>query len=195
MTFSSIPASTSGLASQPFLDDDYQLFPPAAFTSVDTQPAVDSTRRGPAPERSPVRARFDSPDGSTVISVVVRNASGIRPSLIQVNDVTSFGDAAEAAKLLVPRGSTLLAANTFQVELPPRATAVGVVEIPPKTYYRYEFTTPNGLHVFMTAAAQRGRIYVCGASTAAARWDQVGADLRAAAESFRLRDPTTKTVM
>ena len=86
MTPSSGSVPSSGLASEPFLDDDYQLFPPAAFTYVDTQPQVDPTRRGPAPERSPVRSRFDSPDGSTVVSVVVRQASGIRPSLLQVSE-------------------------------------------------------------------------------------------------------------
>ncbi|PNH10865.1 hypothetical protein TSOC_002405 [Tetrabaena socialis] len=75
-----------------------------------------------------------------------------------------------------------------EVVLPPRETLAGLVEIPPKNYYRYELTTNTGLHVVMTAAVQRGRVYVCGGSTAAGeRWEQYGSVLREATESFRLR--------
>lgn len=53
---------------------------------------------------------------------------------------------------------------------------------------RYELVTPGGLHLTTTIAAQRGRVYVCGASTQAGdRWQQYGAVLRASADSFRLR--------
>ena len=50
---------------------------------VDVEPPRAET--GPAPERSPVRARFDSPDGVSTLSVMVRNAQTVKPSLIQVN--------------------------------------------------------------------------------------------------------------
>lgn len=41
----------------------------------------------------------------------------------------------EVAKLILPRGSTLLAANTTSVEQPPKDTPLGPVDIPPQTYY------------------------------------------------------------
>ncbi|GIL62739.1 hypothetical protein Vafri_16921 [Volvox africanus] len=171
-----------------FLDLEFQVVPPASFKFVDTQPVYDPNRRGPAPEPSPVRARFDSPDGSTVLSVIVRNAQSIRPSILQVTDLSIFGGLEEAAKLLLPRGSRVLSASTLQVVLPPKQTALGSVELPPKSYYRYEFTTTNGLHVVMTAAAMKGKVFVCGGSTSAgAGWETYGAVLREATESFRLR--------
>ncbi|GIM02615.1 hypothetical protein Vretimale_7490 [Volvox reticuliferus] len=151
----SVPAAPK--PAEVFLDLEFQVVPPASFKFVDTQPIYDPNRRGPAPEPSPVRARFDSPDGSTVLSVIVRNAQSIRPSILQV-------------------------------VLPPKQTALGPVELPPKNYYRYEFTTTSGLHVVMTAAAMKGKVFVCGGSTSAGTgWEKYGAVLREATESFHLR--------
>ncbi len=55
--------------------------------------------------------------------------------LWQVADLTQYGNAIEVAKLLLPRGSKLLAASTQQVELPTRSTPLGDVAVPPKTYF------------------------------------------------------------
>ncbi|GIL78087.1 hypothetical protein Vretimale_7490 [Volvox reticuliferus] len=182
----SVPAAPK--PAEVFLDLEFQVVPPASFKFVDTQPIYDPNRRGPAPEPSPVRARFDSPDGSTVLSVIVRNAQSIRPSILQVTDLSVFGGLEEAAKLLLPRGSRVLSASTLQVVLPPKQTALGPVELPPKNYYRYEFTTTSGLHVVMTAAAMKGKVFVCGGSTSAGTgWEKYGAVLREATESFHLR--------
>ncbi|GLC37149.1 hypothetical protein PLESTM_000548000 [Pleodorina starrii] len=189
---SSIPVPVAPKPAEVFLDLEFQLVPPAAFKFVDTQPVYDPNRRGPAPEPSPVRARFDSQDGSTVLSVVVRNAQNLRPSLLQVTDLSVFGGLEEVAKLLLPRGSRVLSASNLQVVLPPKQTALGPVEVPPKNYYRYEFTTNNGLHVVMTAAAMKGKVFVCGGSTSAGTgWETYGAALREATESFRLRSEGT----
>lgn len=41
--------------------------------------------RGPQPERSPILARFESPNGGPeVISVLTRKASGLKQTLLQV---------------------------------------------------------------------------------------------------------------
>jgi hypothetical protein len=56
--------------------------------------------------------------------------------LLQVNDISQLGDPIEVAKLILPRGSTLLATATQQVPVPPKTTPVGDVELPPQTYYR-----------------------------------------------------------
>lgn len=63
---------------------------------------------------------------------------------------------------------------------------------PHTTNASYEFTTPAGLHVALSAAAQRGQIYVCGvtASTSAAWEAEKGAAARIV-KSFRLRDGTS----
>jgi hypothetical protein len=52
---------------------------------------------------------------------------------------------------------------------------------------RYEFTTPNGLHVAMAVAAQRGKVYVCGGSTSQDAWEGAKTRLRSATTSFRIR--------
>ncbi len=58
------------------------------------------------------------------------------PSLQQTTDISGLGDLEEAAKLLLPRGSRVIAGSVLQVPLPPRQTALGPVELPPKNYYR-----------------------------------------------------------
>ena len=71
--------------------------PPCRF--VDVEPPRAET--GPAPERSPVRARFDSPDGVSTLSVMVRNAQTVKPSLIQVNVMLGSSEGGEGQ--LLPR--------------------------------------------------------------------------------------------
>ena len=65
--------------------------PPCRF--VDVEPPRAET--GPAPERSPVRARFDSPDGVSTLSVMVRNAQTVKPSLIQVRVMLGSSEGGE----------------------------------------------------------------------------------------------------
>lgn len=57
-------------------------------------------------------------------------------ALLQVNDISQLGNPIEVAQLILPRGSTLLATATAQVPVPSKQTPVGVVELPPQTYYR-----------------------------------------------------------
>jgi hypothetical protein len=47
-----------------------------------------------------------------------------------------MGNPIEVAQLILPRGSTLLATATQQVQVPPKQTPVGPLELPPQTYYR-----------------------------------------------------------
>lgn len=54
----------------------------------------------------------------------------------QVNDISMMGNPIEVAQLILPRGSTLLATATQQVQVPPKQTPVGPLELPPQTYYR-----------------------------------------------------------
>lgn len=47
--------------------------------------AMPVVERGPAPERSPLRVRFDAPGGGASLSVIVRSAQALKPSLLQVS--------------------------------------------------------------------------------------------------------------
>ncbi len=55
---------------------------------------------------------------------------------MQVNDITAFGEPEEAANLLLPRGAVLRGYSKEIVVLKPRITALGEVQVPPRTYYR-----------------------------------------------------------
>lgn len=55
----------------------------------------------------------------------------------QIADISQYGDLAEVAELVVPKGATLVSSSVSQTIRPPRDTLVGIVEIPPKNYYIY----------------------------------------------------------
>lgn len=65
-----------------------------------------------------------------------QSSSSFAPPCLQVNDISQLGNPIEVAQLILPRGSTLLATATQQVAVPPKQTPVGLVELPPQTYYR-----------------------------------------------------------
>ncbi|KAJ9529948.1 hypothetical protein QJQ45_023262, partial [Haematococcus lacustris] len=196
-TASSSDASTP--PGQLFEDEEYTYTAPATFTFVDIP--IPKIERGPAPERSPLRSRFEAGDGGQAsLAVVVRNAQTLSFSLLQVRcallgsgpawqvgDLSVWGTPEEAAKLLLPRGSVLLNSSQQQVEVPPRTTPLGPVALPPKSYYRYEFISA-GQHVAVSAAATRGKVYVCGGSTPQEQWKKYGYALQQAVETFRVKE-------
>jgi|LauGreSBDMM110SN_4_FD.fasta_scaffold40265_1 hypothetical protein len=55
---------------------------------------------------------------------------------LQVNDISVWGSPEEAAQLLLPRGSVAVSATAEAVQLPAKETPVGLLEIPPRSYYR-----------------------------------------------------------
>ncbi|KAG1671090.1 hypothetical protein FOA52_000762 [Chlamydomonas sp. UWO 241] len=174
------------------VDFDYFFDAPAGFKFIDTN--SEAPDRGPAPERSPVRARFDSPDGKAIVSVLIRGAQTLKASLFQVSDVSMLGDVDEVAKLIIPRGSRLLKTGSIVVESAkkrPEGLAeqvLGEVDVPPVSYFRYEFLTNTGVHVLMSVAAQRGRIYVASCqSSSQADWEAVRGVAEPSVLSFRLR--------
>ncbi|GFH28281.1 PsbP domain-containing protein, partial [Haematococcus lacustris] len=77
-------ASSSGAATPPgqlFEDEEYTYTAPATFTFVDIP--IPKIERGPAPERSPLRSRFEAGDGGQAsLAVVVRNAQTLSFSLL-----------------------------------------------------------------------------------------------------------------
>ena len=56
----------------------------------------------------------------------------------QLTDISQWGSAEEAARLLLPRGARLLSASATAVPQPPRdtGTLLGVVQPAPSTVYR-----------------------------------------------------------
>ena len=83
--------------------------------------------RGPAPERSPVRARFDSEDGLSTLSVIVRNAQTVKPSLIQARE-----GAPPSSLWLIPiaRSTTKQLRATRMAQLSPLILQAGNISLP-----------------------------------------------------------------
>jgi hypothetical protein len=144
--------------------------------------------RGVAPADSPVKARYVAPGGDAELTVIAREASGIKPTFLQVTDLSQWGDLATVGGLLLPRGVRVLASATQTVAQPDRdtGTVVGVVPTPPQTVYRYEFEGRDGLRVTLAAVARAGRVFLVAGSARAAAWRTEAAALRAAVSSFRL---------
>jgi hypothetical protein len=205
------PAASSSppLPLEPFLDNDWSISYPRGYVyreDLSAPPPRDPTRGpgGPAPARSPLRARFDAPTLATtgapaaLLSVIVRQAQTLRPTLMQVSDVSAFGPPEEAAKLLLPRGARLVSAAEATETSPPRETPLGPVDIPPVSYYYYEFIAPGGQErAVLAAAASRGKIYVAGGSAPtgdAGGWESQRGALAAAVRSFRLRNQTAEAL-
>lgn len=153
-----------------------------------TRPGFGSFERqvGAAPV-SPVKARFVSENGAQ-LSVVVRPAAEIKPTFLQVTDISQYGDIAAAQSVLVPPGCKVVDKSTFKIPQPPRntGTLAGVVKVPPSTIYRYEFVTGGGVHAVMAAAASKGQVYVAGGFAPNAQWQASAPALRQAVQSFKL---------
>jgi hypothetical protein len=128
--------------------------------------------------------------GSSELSVIVREAAGIKPTFLMVSDISQWGDAAAVGALLLPRGVTVTRAATERVELPPRDTGsiAGVVASPPQTAYLYEFEDRRGdLFVTLAAVARAGKIYVvAGSARGGAAWEARREGMREAVRSFRV---------
>lgn len=181
-SISSLPSADLQL----FIDNDYELQVPSNYAYLATE--IQRVERGPQPERSPVLGRFEAPNGQPgLITILTRRAQAFKQTLLQVTDISQLGEPIAVAQLLLPRGSTLLATATQQVPQPPKETPLGLVEIPPQNYFLFEFTTNTGLHVAMAAAAKKGSVLICGASTTKEQWAQAGPVLSRVVKSFRLR--------
>ena len=128
--------------------------------------------------------------GSSELSVIVRDAAGIKPTFLMVSDISQWGDAAAVGAVLLPRGVNVTRASTESVELPARDTGsiAGVVASPPQTSYLYEFEDQRGdLFVTLAAVARAGKIYVvAGSARGRAAWEARREGMREAVRSFRV---------
>lgn len=120
-------------------------------------------------------ARFASPDGSEVLSVLIRPSNQLKITFLEAKDITDLGSLKEAAKIFVPGGATLYAARTIKIK----------DEEGYRNYYFYEFGRDEQ-HVAMVAAVNGGKAIVAGATAPEDKWDDDGVRLRSAAVSLSL---------
>ncbi|KAK7821508.1 uncharacterized protein LOC112009829 [Quercus suber] len=118
-------------------------------------------------------ARFSSPDGSEVLSIVIRPSNQLKITFLEAKDVTDLGSLKEAAKIFVPGGSTLYSARTIKIK----------EEEGFRTYYFYEFGRDEQ-HVALMAAVNSGKAIIAGATAPRSKWEDDGVMLRSAAISL-----------
>jgi hypothetical protein len=95
-------------------------------------------------------------DGAEVVSLGVRRAADLRPTFLQVNDISDFGTLEEVAALLVPPRATLVSASAATYTV---ASPVAAPDDPPlpRTYYTYDFVR-GSLHGSLVATAKFGKV-------------------------------------
>lgn len=118
-------------------------------------------------------ARFASPDGSEVVSVLIRPSNQLKITFLEAKDVTDLGTLKEAAKIFVPGGSTIYSARTIKIKDDESF----------KTYYFYEFAR-DGQHAALVAAVNSGKVFIAGATAPQSKWEDDGVKLRSAAVSL-----------
>ncbi|XP_019083990.1 PREDICTED: uncharacterized protein LOC104707064 isoform X2 [Camelina sativa] len=61
-------------------------------------------------------ARFQTPDGSEVLSVVIRPSNQLKITFLEATDISDLGSLKTAARLFVPGAATIYAARTIKVK-------------------------------------------------------------------------------
>ncbi|KAJ6821475.1 uncharacterized protein M6B38_392445 [Iris pallida] len=120
-------------------------------------------------------ARFATPDGSAVLSVVVRPTNQLKITFLEAKDITDLGSLKAAAKIFVPAGANLYSARTFKIKDDENV----------RTYYFYEFGG-DGQRVALVAAVNSGKAYIAGATAPQSKWEEDGVQLRSAAISLTI---------
>ncbi|XP_054802646.1 UPF0603 protein At1g54780, chloroplastic [Prosopis cineraria] len=120
-------------------------------------------------------ARFASPDGYEVLSVITRPTNQLKITFLEAQDITDLGSLKNAARIFVPGGATLFSARTIKIK----------EEDGFRTYYFYEFGRDDE-HVALMAGVSGGKAIIAGATAPQSKWDGDGVKLRSAAISLTI---------
>ncbi|PWA71823.1 mog1/PsbP/DUF1795-like photosystem II reaction center PsbP family protein [Artemisia annua] len=118
-------------------------------------------------------ARFATPDGSEVVSVVLRPTNQLKITFLEAKDVSDFGTLKEARKIFVPGGTNLYSARAIKIK----------EDEGYRTYYFYEFGNDDQ-HAAVVAAVNRGKTIIAGVIAPESKWVDDGVKLRSAAVSL-----------
>ncbi|XP_010494015.1 PREDICTED: uncharacterized protein LOC104771218 [Camelina sativa] len=120
-------------------------------------------------------ARFQTPDGSEVLSVVIRPSNQLKITFLEATDISDLGSLKTAARLFVPGAATIYAARTIKVK----------EEGGLRNYYFYEFGRDEE-RIALVASVNRGKVYIVGAAAPESKWKDDELKLRSAAISFTI---------
>ncbi|CAG7872276.1 unnamed protein product [Brassica rapa] len=104
-------------------------------------------------------ARFASPDGSEVVSVVIRPSNSLKITFLEAKDISELGSLKEAARIFVPAGAaTIYSARTIKVkEEEGFRQSIFLFIFGCRNYYLYEFGRDEE-RIALVAAVNRGRV-------------------------------------
>ncbi|AED93681.1 hypothetical protein AtNW77_Chr5g0112211 [Arabidopsis thaliana] len=120
-------------------------------------------------------ARFQTPDGSEVLSVVIRPSNQLKITFLEAKDISDLGSLKAAARLFVPGAATIYSARTIKVK----------EEEGLRNYYFYEFGRDEE-RIALVASVNRGKVYIAGAAAPESKWKDDELKLRSAAISFTI---------
>ncbi|KAK9067485.1 hypothetical protein SSX86_014815 [Deinandra increscens subsp. villosa] len=120
-------------------------------------------------------ARFSTPDGSEVLSVVIRPTNQLKITFLEAKDVSDLGTLKEAKKIFVPGGTDLYSARAIKIK----------EEEGYRTYYFYEFGNDDQ-HAALVASVNSGKAVIAGVSAPQSKWENDGVKLRSAAVSLTI---------
>ncbi|KAJ9557641.1 hypothetical protein OSB04_012255 [Centaurea solstitialis] len=118
-------------------------------------------------------ARFATPDGSEVLSVVLRPSNQLKITFLEAKDVSDLGSLKEAKRIFVPGGTSLYSARAIKIK----------EDEGYRTYYFYEFGNDDQ-RVALVAAINSGKAIIAAATAPQSKWLDDGVKLRSAAFSL-----------
>ncbi|KAH0923538.1 hypothetical protein HID58_023556 [Brassica napus] len=135
-------------------------------------------------------ARFASPDGSEVVSVVIRPSNSLKITFLEAKDISELGSLKEAARIFVPGSlNHMRLGKSFTV----RQRFILLVQSrlrkkkdSGKNYYLYEFGRDEE-RIALVAAVNRGRVFIAGAAAPESKWKEDELKLRSAAISLTVQ--------
>ncbi|XP_018508092.1 uncharacterized protein LOC103874540 isoform X1 [Brassica rapa] len=126
-------------------------------------------------------ARFASPDGSEVVSVVIRPSNSLKITFLEAKDISELGSLKEAARIFVPASTQAGAATIYSARTIKVKEEEGF-----RNYYLYEFGRDEE-RIALVAAVNRGRVFIAGAAAPESKWKEDELKLRSAAISLTVQ--------
>lgn len=175
-----------------FIDRDYLFrYPAGEFVVVAETPAAGgagAVGQGSRRSENPIRGEVREANGKARVTVVQEQAAQLKQSLLQITDISQFGNLQEASRLLFPPGTKVFSAADIEFPQPAKdtGTLLGKIEREPVHVYRYRVQLPTSERAEVAVGILLGRVLLLGASSPEEYWEEESSTLKEIADSFNL---------
>uniref|UniRef100_A0A7S4DXZ3 PsbP C-terminal domain-containing protein n=1 Tax=Lotharella globosa TaxID=91324 RepID=A0A7S4DXZ3_9EUKA len=105
-------------------------------------------------------ARLRNDRTQSTIVFTTTPCSSFKITFTRVNDIVDYGSIEELGKRVIPPEARNLRMKVKTETFPEKQTVRGPITPPPRHYYRYDFTTPDGLdRIIINLAVVKGFVY------------------------------------